>query len=1125
MTSMHSITAIHQFHPSCSVGDGVTNSLFFTRKLLRRLGFESEIFCEDIPAELKSEVRPLSGLPGEGYLLLQHHSLGYRNAGWLDTLPAARVLVYHNITPPHLLPEGDLADLSRLGRQQLREWAQACRGGIGVSAYNSTELADAGYRNLAVLPLLVDLEELRRKGWDRKASEQYRNCLNILFVGRINENKRQHELIEVFDEFEHFTDQPARLILAGGTTSGAYLERLQAMIDARGAQDRILLLGKVSDAVLQSLYRVADLFVCLSEHEGFCMPLLEAMAHDVPVVARDAGALASTLGSGGLLLEAGQSDPREIAAAWRTLLAEPGLRRRVIAGQRRNLEHYAPQRLAYELAEYLATLGCAIPNPVGAPDTGDLGAAPYWQVEGPIDSTYSLAIVNRELGMALARQDHDIGLFRPTGTDGGSLDPEWLDKHAPEAAPLARRAIAARQHGVMPAATLRFNYPPWVDGMEGEIRAVHSYGWEESAFPGEYVAAFNRGLDVVTTLSTEVAKILRDSGVSVPMAVVGTGVDHVLRDAPVPVDLPPEAARAAFRFLHVSSCFPRKGIDVLLAAYGKAFRAGQDVALIIKTFPNPHNDVARQLARLRQADPAYPPVVLIEDDLSQAQLVWLYRSCHALVAPSRGEGFGMPMAEAMLFGLPVIVTAWGGQTDFCTEATAWLCDYDFVPAQSHMGVPHSVWAEPRCDHLTALLKEVRNSAPDLVRQRTDAARQRVLRDYTWERVAQRTQAALAKVAALPLWRKQPKVGWITTWNTRCGIANYSRFLASVFPVDRLAVFAASALQLEARDEDYVVRCWSEDINRVDIDDILREVEAADIGAMVIQYNFGFFSLTALGRLIRRLRERNVPTYVFLHSTADIRRDDLHISLAQIVDDLRLAERLVVHGVVDVNRLKSFGLVGNVLMFPHGVQQTPPAPPESLRVQRGLQGKRVVASYGFMLPHKGAQELIRAFGRLAALDPALHLLLVCALYPADVSVQERDRCQDLINRLGLAQRVTMVNDFLPDAESLSWLQMADLIVYPYQFTQESSSAAVRGGLAAGRPVAVTPLSIFDDVADAVHKLPGTSDADLAAGIWSLISDGEALEALRRRGQDWCEPRSWPRVSQRLLNLIDGVANDL
>lgn len=1135
--------AIHQFHPSCTVGDGVTKSLFYTRRLLRELGFASEIYCQDIPPELRDEVRGLPELPtGSDYLLLQHHSLGYRDAAWLEQLAAPRVLVYHNITPAHLLSGETLPALARLGREQLARWAPQCLGAIGVSDYNAADLREAGYRQVVTIPLLVDLDIAREQVWCRDTAQRMRETLNVVFVGRINENKRQHELIAVFEEFLHFVDQPARLVLVGGVTSEAYRDRLRALAGPHLASGRILITDKVQEPQLQAYYRTATLFACLSEHEGFCMPILEAMQHDVPVVAREAGALAATMGEGGLVLRADQTDPREIAALWHAVVTEPGLRQRIVKGQRRNLACYEPQDVRARLAAYLAEQGylggmqsLAAEAPAGgdaaeeavvasrATDMSAASATPYWQVEGPIDSFYSLAIVNRHLAQALDTPERRVGLSRATGTGGGTDDTQWLQAHAPAAARLEARAHAFAAAGVAPDVTLRFHYPPWVDGVRGLVRGVHSYGWEESAFPQPYVDAFNRGLDVVTTLSTQVSKILRDSGVRVPMAVVGTGVDHVLAHTPRPLALPPEA-QAGYRFLHVSSCFPRKGIDVLLKAWGQAFRAQDDVVLVIKTFPNPHNDVHAQLARLRRADPGYPRVAVINEDVPQDQLLWLYQQCHAFVAPSRGEGFGMPMAEAMLLGLPVIVTAWGGQTDFCTPETAWLCDYDFAFTGSHLGASHSVWAEPRADHLASLLREVHAASPEALRARTRAARDLVAREFTWARVAERTAAAVAKVQAQPLWRREPRIGWVSTWNARCGIATYSDFQRHAIADERLVMFAARTGSPLAPDEDFVVRSWQEDMRCPQLKDVEAALETRGIEALVIQFNFGFFSVAALGSLVRRAREAGIPSYVVLHSTADVNREDIQASLRTAAAELALAERLIVHGVDDLNRLKAFGLIENVQLLPHGVPVTPPEPSEALRAERGLAGKRVIAMYGFLLPHKGAQVLIRAFARLARMDADLHLVMVTALYPNPVSDDEKRACLALVEQLGLQGRVTMVTDFLPDAESQSWLQMAELVVYPYQFTQESASGAVRGGLAAGRAVAVTPLPIFGDVQDAVHTLPGMDEADIAEGIWALLSDPVQLQAVVERGRAWCDARRWPLVAQRLLNVIDGVAND-
>ena len=1109
------IKAIHQFSPACSPGDGVTNGMFFTRRLLRELGFASEIYSEHIPPPLNAEVRPLPAWkPQPGELLFMHHCLGYENSEWLSKLAIPKVMVYHNITPVSLLPkEGNVRRLAMLGRRQLSEWPAQYLGAIGDSGYNSAELQEANYKNIATIPLLVDTDRVREAPWDRGVMEPLRDRLNLLFVGRICENKHQLELVETMREFLHFTDQPARLILAGGTTSDGYRKRILGRIHELGLQDHVILTGKVPDAALLALYRSADAFVCLSEHEGFGMPLIESMLFDVPVVARGISSIPDTLGEGGLLLQ--NEQPRDIAALLHTLVSEPALRRRVIAGQRRNLERFTPRRVREQLAAYLTQLGIQVPRP--PVNTGNTDTRPYCRIEGPFDSSYSLAIVNRELGRALAKRGNDVGLRSMEGAGDFTPSPGFTNLD-PECAALVRRA---GKDAAAPDISLRFCYPPHVDDMRGRVRAVHSYGWEETGFPAEYVAAFNRRLDMVTVLSTFVEKVLRDNGVRVPIAVTGGGVDHLLHVAAQPPTLP----LRGFRFLHVSSCFPRKGIDALLSAYGKAFRDGDDVTLVIKTFSNPHNDVAQQIAHLREADAEYPHVVLIEHDSSQPELAGLYKACHAFVAPSRGEGLGLPMAEAMLFSLPVITTGWSGQLDFCTPSTAWLCDYHFARAETHFGLSHSVWADPDVEHLARLLREVHRLTPNERAQRTNLARDRVLRDFTWDRVAQRTEQALTSLALQPLFRSEPAVGWISTWNTRCGIASYSAFLTMAIPADRLTVFANRTDERTAPDAQNVVRCWNM-VQEEPMDEVCEQAIARGIQAVVIQYNNAFIALSGLSRLIKRLKQAGIAVHCFFHATAEHWIGERLITLADIADALAQCDRIYVHGVQDLNCLKGYGLIDNVVLFPQGVLPTPvAADQEAERKAAGVVNKKVIASYGFLLPHKGLQQLIQAFAELAKDDASLHLMMVNALYPKPESADELQACQTLILELGLGKRVTMVTDFLTDAQSLAKLQLADLIVFPYQNTKESSSAAVRMGLAADRPIAVTPLGIFDDVADAVHRLPGTEPAAIAAGIRQLLGDSAMLEQQAVRSRQWVASRQWPHLSTRLLNLIDGLANRL
>jgi glycosyltransferase involved in cell wall biosynthesis len=151
--------------------------------------------------------------------------------------------------------------------------------------------------------------------------------------------------------------------------------------------------------------------------------------------------------------------------------------------------------------------------------------------------------------------------------------------------------------------------------------------------------------------------------------------------------------------------------------------------------------------------------------------------------------------------------------------------------------------------------------------------------------------------------------------------------------------------------------------------------------------------------------------------------------------------------------------------------------------------------------------------LAKSDDSLHLLLVNAEYPVPASAELAETCRQRIQAPDLAGRVTLITDYLPDEESLAWLGMADAIVFPYQHTQESSSAAVRWGLSTGRPIFCTPLAIFEDVAEAVTFLPGTDSQSMADGLRKNIDAG--LQALQG---DWIRNHGWSAVSARLRNVL-------
>jgi glycosyltransferase involved in cell wall biosynthesis len=1103
---------IHQFHSGAAPGDAVTNSMLLTRELLRELGFKSEIYCEFMEPGTDPSIRHFKTYAGGAdECLIVHHSMGHDRLEWLRKLPAKKLLLYHNITPPEFFPdEPQTQKYARLGRQMLRDFKSIVAGSICVSEYNAEELRALGYSAPEVVPLLVDTELLARRPFSSDIVEQNAGKFTVLFVGRVVPNKRFEDLIDGFARFTRWTRRDAQLVLVGNCQElDPYFLGLQNRIRERHLEERIRFTGKLPQAELDGWFRAADVFLCTSEHEGFGVPLVEAMAFGVPVIAYKSSNIPHTLGGAGLLLE--DKKPDEIAARLHLIAEDRALRRSMIRrGVARAAQFSRPQLMA-RLQEVLQSFDIRAPKRLSTErsEPQRLGC----QIEGPFETSYSLALVNRELARALdLRHPNQVSLFATEGPGDYSPEAGDLDK-VRDLAPLWQRA----RKGAQPQVVIRNLYPPRVADADGWMNLL-AFAWEESLVPSEWVNQFNEHLDGIVVPSTFVKKSLLDSGVRVPIRVYGHGIEHLerLKRAPVGQEL-----GKSFRFLHVSSAFPRKGVDALLEAYGRAFKAADDVSLVLKTFPNEHHDVEAQVRAFR-ASPAAPDVQLINEDLTSAQLVELYKRCHAFVAPSRGEGFGLPLAEAMHFGLPVITTAWGGQSDFCTASTAWLVDYEFALAQSHFHQSDSVWTEPRVDDLARAMRSVKDARADLLEKKTSAAKA-MLEDFRWSRCAERVEEAIASIDTVPpLAQHRIKLGWVSSWNAKCGIATYSRYLLDAIPRDRfeVSVFASVLDEQTQVDEPYVTRCW-ERVDMPSLDALYKAVVAKGIEVLVVQFNYAFFALPELVRFLKQLEARGVVTVMTMHSTADSQTPGI-VKLSEVASQLKFVDRILVHGISDLNRMKKLGLVENVALFPHGTRELWPSNRQRARERMDLpEATPLVASYGFLLPHKGTEELIEAWPAVLKKHPSARLVLLNALYPVPESVQIQDRCQALLKRLGLEGAVSFRNDFLPDETVLATLEAADLVVFPYQETAESASGAVRFGVSSGVPVAVTPLAIFSDVQSFVHRLPGTSATAIADGIHALLKDRGMLDSVLEPQRRWIENHSWGHLAQRLAGLVEGL----
>jgi glycosyltransferase involved in cell wall biosynthesis len=308
---------VHQILATLGYGDAIGHEVLGINRALRAAGHASEIIVETADPRLEHltvDYRDAIDAIGPEDLLIHHFSLGSRASRTAFALPCRMMLVYHNITPPEyfLGVHDQLVRQCYHGRRELLPYRSRCDLALGDSEFNRQELETLGFPRTGVLPVVPDFSHLD-VGPDPRILDAYDDeYTNILFVGRVVPNKRPDNLIRYFSAFQSAYQRKSRLLLAGSYGGfESYLAELHALAGRLGATD-VQLLGQVSNEELTALYDVADVFLCASEHEGFCVPLVEAFHKQVPVVAYAATAVPATMDGGGLLYDT--TDPRRVAA-------------------------------------------------------------------------------------------------------------------------------------------------------------------------------------------------------------------------------------------------------------------------------------------------------------------------------------------------------------------------------------------------------------------------------------------------------------------------------------------------------------------------------------------------------------------------------------------------------------------------------------------------------------------------------------------------------------------------------------------------------------------------------------------------------------------------------------------
>jgi glycosyltransferase involved in cell wall biosynthesis len=516
---------------------------------------------------------------------------------------------------------------------------------------------------------------------------------------------------------------------------------------------------------LPSFYKTFDCFVLPSRGEGWGRPFSEAMSMGIPVIGTNWSGNTEFMNDDNSYLipieGLTEIDDPEIPFYKGHHWAEPSIKglRRIMreifynpemaknrGNQARNdmVKKYSCAALGKELSSIIRTI-----KPTSATKPTATSRI-IWQ--GSQFVYHSLALVNRELCSRLIKNGHELSLLPYEPDD---FVPE---QDSPFAAiqrcvnrPLSRPADVVVRHQWPPD----FNPPPvghW----------VMIQPWEFGSIPSTWVEPINSLVDEMWAYTSYVRDCYVCSGVNPEKVhVVPLGVDtDMYRPGISSMSLP---TRKKFRFLFVGGTIHRKGIDLLLAAYRQTFTAQDDVCLVIKDMGGAsfyQGKTAQEMIQRFSADPNAPEIVYIDSILKQVEMAELYRTCHCLVQPYRGEGFGLPIAEAMSSGLPVIVTGYGAALDFCPPDIAWLVTAQEVPfAICRVGDLETVslpWlAEPGLDMLGERMRYA-FANPDECKKRGHLAAEHIQKNFTWDHAVRHVETRLQGLRTKPVVRFKNK---------------------------------------------------------------------------------------------------------------------------------------------------------------------------------------------------------------------------------------------------------------------------------------------------------------------------------------------------------------------------------
>lgn len=348
---------VYQLVPTLSYGDAVGNDTLALKDALIKLGYKTEIFSEGIDARLPKDTaklfRDMPKLSPED-VVIYHFAIGTDLNYKFAELKCRKIMIYHNVTPPHFFAPYNKksTELCERGLRDAKALADKVDYVLAASAFNKSDLIEMGYKcPIDVLPILIPFDDYKKEP-DQEVIKKYSDgYVNILFTGRCAPNKKIEDVIKSFHYYKKYYNPKSRLILVGSfDKNDPYYQKLVTFIRTLGTED-VIFPGHIKFNAILAFYSVANVFLCQSEHEGFCVPLAEAMCFDVPIIAYDKTAIKWTLGGSGILLD--KKDYVETAGMIDRLINDEQLKATVIKNQQERLKDFDHDVIKAQFAKYL----------------------------------------------------------------------------------------------------------------------------------------------------------------------------------------------------------------------------------------------------------------------------------------------------------------------------------------------------------------------------------------------------------------------------------------------------------------------------------------------------------------------------------------------------------------------------------------------------------------------------------------------------------------------------------------------------------------------------------------------------------------------------------------------------